>query len=118
LGIDARNGRVSVEGWTKQTEVSPLELAKKYEKVGLWAIIYTDILRDGMGSGPNVEATKSLAEGVGVPVIASGGISDLNDVARLLTLSKFGVIGMITGRALYKGTLDLTEAIRLVKQKN
>lgn len=117
LAIDAQQGRVSIEGWTKQTDISPLNMAKKFENMGIWAVIYTDILRDGMGTGPNVEATKTLAEAVRIPIIASGGISDLNDVARLLPLSKCGVIGMITGRALYKGTLDLTDGIKLAKQE-
>lgn len=116
LGIDARAGLVAIEGWTEQTRVTPQELASRYEEAGISAIIYTDIQRDGMRSGPNVEATKALACSVRVPVIASGGISDLQDIKKVLALSKWGVIGMITGKALYEGTLDLVEAVRVSRE--
>lgn len=116
LAIDARAGLVAVEGWTEQTPVTPLELAKRYEEAGICAIIYTDIQRDGMRTGPNVEATEALARSVRVPVIASGGISGLQDIKRLLPLAKWGVMGMITGKALYEGTLDLVEAVRVAKE--
>ena len=116
LGIDARKDRVAVEGWTEQTDMTPAEIAGRYEVDGISAIVYTDIYRDGMGTGPNVEATKSLAKAVGTPVIASGGISGIDDVAEVLTLSQYGVMGMITGRALYKGTLNLAEAVKLAKK--
>jgi phosphoribosylformimino-5-aminoimidazole carboxamide ribotide isomerase len=92
------------------------EIAKRFENIGISAIIYTDIHRDGMGTGPNVEATKVLAQTVEIPVIASGGISGLDDVAKILSLAEYGVVGMITGRALYAGTLDLAEAIKLTKK--
>lgn len=116
IGIDAKNGRVALEGWTEETDLSPVEMAKTYERVGISAVIYTDIKRDGMGTGPNVEATRELAETVKIPVIASGGISGIDDVAKLLMIADCGVIGMITGRALYEGTLDLEEAIKLTKR--
>ncbi len=116
LGIDAQNGLVAVEGWTEETDLSPAKMAKSYEGLDISAIIYTDIKRDGMGTGPNVEATRELAETVKIPVIASGGISGIDDVAKLLTIADSGVIGMITGRALYEGTLDLTDAIKLTKK--
>jgi len=116
LGIDARKDRVAVEGWTEQTDMTPAEIAGRYEVDGISAIVYTDIQRDGMGTGPNVEATKSLAKAVGTPVIASGGISGIDDVAKVLPLSQYGVMGMITGRALYKGTLNLVEAVELTKK--
>ena len=111
LGIDARKDRVAVEGWTEEIDSSPVELAKKFEATGVTSIIYTDIHRDGMRTGPNVDATKALARAVEIPVIASGGISGISDVLGILTLSEDGVVGMITGRALYDGSLDLAEAI-------
>ncbi len=113
LGIDAKDGMVALEGWTENVALSPVELARKFETESLSAIIYTDIHRDGMRSGCNVEATKFLAQSVDVPVIASGGISGLADVLEILPLSEHGVLGMITGRALYDGSLDLSEAIRV-----
>jgi phosphoribosylformimino-5-aminoimidazole carboxamide ribotide isomerase len=117
LGIDAKRDHVAVEGWTEETDLSPLEMAKKYEAVGISAIVYTDIQRDGMSTGPNVNATGALTKGVKIPVIASGGISGIDDVEKILTLSKDGVIGMITGKALYEGTLDLARAIKLTKNQ-
>lgn len=113
LGLDTRNDKVSVEGWTQETGLGAAETAKAFEGIGLEAIIYTDIQKDGMGTGPSIEATKRLAEAVKVPIIASGGIRDTEDVKKVLSLSRFGVIGMITGRALYEGTLDLRAAIHL-----
>lgn len=115
LGIDARKDRVAVEGWTEETDMTVAEIAKRYENIGISAIIYTDIHRDGMSTGPNVEATKIVAQTVETPVIASGGISGIDDVAKILRLAEYGVIGMITGRALYKGTLDLADAIKLAR---
>ncbi|MGD9318519.1 MAG: 1-(5-phosphoribosyl)-5-[(5-phosphoribosylamino)methylideneamino]imidazole-4-carboxamide isomerase [Desulfobacteraceae bacterium] len=115
LGIDARKDRVAVEGWTEETDMTVAGMAKRFENIGISAIIYTDIHRDGMSTGPNVEATKVLAQTVEIPVIASGGISGIDDVAKILSLEAYGVIAMITGRALYKGTLDLADAIKLTK---
>lgn len=115
LGIDAREGRVAVEGWREELSLSPVELAIRFEGSGVSAIIYTDIQRDGMRTGPNVEGTRALARSIRIPVIASGGISGISDVSDILTLSGDGVIGMITGRALYDGSLDLAEAIRVSK---
>lgn len=115
LGIDAKKDHIAVEGWTEETDMAPAEMAKRHEEIGISAIIYTDIQRDGMSTGPNVEATKALAKAVKTPVIASGGISGIDDIGKILTLSEYGVIGMITGQALYKGTLDLAEAIKLTK---
>jgi phosphoribosylformimino-5-aminoimidazole carboxamide ribotide isomerase len=113
LAIDAKKDKVSVEGWTEETVISPIEMALRFDNRGISSIIYTDIHRDGMSAGPNVEATEVLAKAVQTPVIASGGIYDIHDVAKILPLSRSGVIGVITGRALYQGTLDLAEAIRL-----
>jgi len=115
LAIDANRGQVAVEGWTEETSVTAKELAKRYEDEGIAAIVYTDIERDGMSVGPNVASTEDLVKDVHVPVIASGGISGIEDVLKLLELEQLGVIGMITGRALYEGTLDLGEAIRISK---
>ncbi len=115
IGIDAREDRVALEGWREEIDITPVELAKRYEGSGVAAIVYTDIHRDGMKMGPNVDATAVLAEAVGIPVIASGGISGLSDVLEILPLAKTGVIGMITGRALYDGSLDLAEAMKAVK---
>ena len=115
LGIDAREGFLAVEGWTESTDISPLEIAKKYHSLEISAIIYTDIQRDGMSSGPNIKAIRNLAKAVDTPVIASGGISGLDDVAKLLPLSKHGVTGMITGRAIYNGSLSLRDAIKLAR---
>ncbi len=112
LGIDARNNRVAVEGWTEEIDLTPATLAGRFEHDGLAAIIYTDINRDGMRTGCNVEATGALARTTGVPVIASGGISEIDDVLRILPLAADGVVGLITGRALYDGSLDLTDAIK------
>lgn len=113
LGIDARDGRVAVEGWLQETEISAAELAGRFAGNEIAAIVYTDIQRDGMGTGPNLEATRQLALAVGRPVIASGGISTIEDVKRVCELSPYGVIGFITGRALYEGTLRLEDAIRV-----
>ncbi len=115
IGVDAREDRVAVEGWTEEIDITPAELAKRYEASGASAIVYTDIHRDGMKKGPNVEATGALARAVGIPVIASGGISGPLDVLKILPLAEDGVIGMITGRALYDGSLNLAEAIRAVR---
>jgi phosphoribosylformimino-5-aminoimidazole carboxamide ribotide isomerase len=116
LGLDARRGKIALEGWTQEVELSAIEAARRFEGGELGAIIYTDIQKDGMGTGPSIESTKLLAESVNVSVIASGGISDIEDVKKVLHLSGSGVIGMITGRALYEGTLDLEAAIQLSRE--
>lgn len=118
LGIDAKDDRVALEGWTEEIVLTPVELAKRFEGVSMTAVIYTDIHRDGMKTGPNVDATRALATAIQIPVIASGGISTISDVFELSTLSENGVMGMITGRALYDGSLDLVEAIRVAEGKN
>ena len=115
VGIDARNGLVAVQGWAEVTDVTAVELAKKFEGDGVAAIIYTDITRDGMLQGPNLEATRQLAEAISIPVIASGGVSSLRDIENLLAIERFGVAGVITGKAIYSGTLSLREAVRVAK---
>ena len=116
LAIDARGGRVAVEGWTEDTERSAVEVARAFDSQGIAAVIYTDIQRDGMSVGPNIQATGELARALKTPVIASGGISGLEDIRKVISLSGQGVMGVITGRALYEGTLDLEEAIRVSKE--
>ncbi|HOI74361.1 MAG TPA: 1-(5-phosphoribosyl)-5-[(5-phosphoribosylamino)methylideneamino]imidazole-4-carboxamide isomerase [Syntrophales bacterium] len=111
LGIDARGGRVSVEGWTEQSDIPAVELANRYRQEALHAIVYTDIHRDGMEQGVNVEATRALADETGLPVIASGGVSGMKDIQRLLASGGPGILGVIVGRALYTGALRLEDAI-------
>ena len=113
VGIDARDGRVAVEGWLHDSDRTALDLARQCAGWGAAAIIYTDISRDGMLEGPNVEATAELASAVGVPVIASGGVTTLDDVARL---ARRGLAGCIIGRALYEGRIDLAAAIALAEK--
>jgi phosphoribosylformimino-5-aminoimidazole carboxamide ribotide isomerase len=109
VGIDARGGRVATKGWAEETDVNATDLARSFEDAGVAAIIYTDINRDGAMQGPNVEATAALARAVAIPVIASGGVSSLED---LIALRDTGVIaGAISGRALYDGALDLRAAV-------
>ncbi len=116
LGIDARDGRVAVEGWRETTETTAITLAQQVAHLPLAAIIYTDIQRDGMQSGVNLEATRRLLEATDIPVIASGGVATLADIEALLGLVPLGLQGVITGRAIYSGTLDLAEALARVRQ--
>ena len=115
VGIDARKGYVAVDGWTRTTQVKAVELAQQFEDCGVAAINFTDIHRDGMQTGPNIEATRNLAEAVSVPVVASGGVANIEDIKNLLPLQSVGVVGIITGKALYTGALDLKEAIAVAK---
>ena len=113
VGIDARNGKVATKGWAEETDVLVTDLAQSFEDAGVAAIIYTDILRDGAMGGPNVDATTALAKAVSIPVIASGGVSSIDD---LKALKATGVIsGAISGRALYDGAIDLTEALTILR---
>ena len=114
VGIDARAGRVAIEGWTETTDASAVELARQFEDSGVAAINFTDIERDGMRTGPNIEETRRLAESVAIPVVASGGVSSLDDIKALLPLASSGVVGVIIGKALYDGNVDLPEAVRLI----
>ena len=118
VGIDARNGQVAIEGWTQSTQIDAIDLARQFEDCGVAAINFTDIQRDGMQTGPNLEATRRLAEAVRIPVVASGGVSSIQDVKNLLPLQEVGVIGVIIGKALYSGALDLKAALDLTLQKN
>jgi phosphoribosylformimino-5-aminoimidazole carboxamide ribotide isomerase len=115
VGIDAKNGMVAVQGWAEVTDCTAADLARRFEGFGVSAIIYTDISRDGMLQGPNLEATRELAEAVAIPVIASGGVSRLQDIKNLMAIEKSGVTGVITGKAVYTGAIKLAEAIALTK---
>ncbi|MEX0301608.1 MAG: 1-(5-phosphoribosyl)-5-[(5-phosphoribosylamino)methylideneamino] imidazole-4-carboxamide isomerase, partial [Leisingera sp.] len=114
VGIDARNGKVATKGWAEETDVMVTDLAKSFEDAGVAAIIYTDILRDGAMKGPNIEATADLANAVSIPVIASGGVSSLDDL-RALKSCGAALNGAISGRALYDGAIDLAEALATLK---
>ncbi len=116
IGLDARDGLLAVEGWTETSQRSALEVAKSLEPLKPAAFIYTDIFRDGVKRGVNLAATRALAEAVALPVIASGGVSTLADIEALLPLEAVGVVGVITGRALYDGSLDLAAAIKLAQK--
>ena len=110
VGLDANNGFVATDGWAEQTNINVLDLAKKYEQYGVSSIVYTDIARDGMMQGVNVEATANLADKTSIPIIASGGVTNLDDIATLLKNAHYGIIGAITGRAIYEGQLNFRDA--------
>lgn len=110
VGIDAQDGLVAIDGWAEVTDVRAVDLARRFAADGVAAIVYTDIARDGMMQGVNVEQTAQLAEACGIPVIASGGVTDLNDIHALKAVAARGILGAITGRAIYEGTLDLAAA--------
>jgi len=113
VGLDAKDGKVATDGWSKLTGHDVLDLAKRFQDYGVEAVIYTDIGRDGMLSGVNVEATLRLAQALTVPVIASGGLTSLDDVTQLIALESEGVTGVIAGRAIYEGKLDFAAAQKL-----
>jgi phosphoribosylformimino-5-aminoimidazole carboxamide ribotide isomerase len=115
VALDARDGRVAVEGWSTHTEITALDLARRFEDVGVAAIIYTDIARDGLLRGLNLDATVTLADAVNIGIIASGGLASIDDVRALLQLQTRKLVGAIVGRALYDGRLDPAEALRLVR---
>ncbi len=113
VGLDAKDGLVATDGWAEVSELRATDLAKRFESDGVAAIVYTDIARDGMMQGVNVAATVAMAEASSIPVIASGGITDIDDIRALLAVAGSGICGAITGRAIYEGTLDVAEAQRL-----
>ena len=115
VGIDAKDGLVAIKGWAEMTQVKAVDLALRMQDHGVIAIIYTDIKRDGMLSGPNVEATRDLAKALHIPVIASGGVHTMKDIENLMAVRHAGVTGVITGKAIYSGSLNLKEAITYVK---
>jgi phosphoribosylformimino-5-aminoimidazole carboxamide ribotide isomerase len=115
VGVDARDGRVAVDGWAKTSDVSALDLGRRFEDVGVAAVIYTDIARDGALKGLNLEATVTLAEALSIPVIASGGLASIDDVRRLLAPGCARLAGAVAGRALYDGRLNPAEAIAMIE---
>ena len=115
VGLDARDGKVAVEGWAENSQLSALEIARCFEDVGVAAIIYTDIARDGMLQGLNLETTIILADAISIPVIASGGLASIEDIKRLLEPRAKKLGGAVAGRALYSGQLDAAEALKLIR---
>lgn len=115
VGLDARDGRVAVEGWAETSQLSALDIARRFEDVGVSAIIYTDIARDGMLQGLNLDATIALADEVSIPVIASGGVASIEDIKALVAPRARKLAGAIVGRALYDGRVDAAEALNLIR---
>lgn len=115
VGIDARAGKVAVQGWTEATELDAITLAERCAGVGVSEIIYTDITRDGTEQGVNLEATLALARAVSLPIIASGGVASIRDIERLVPLEAEGIVGVIVGRALYTGAVKLAEAVAIAR---
>jgi len=116
VGLDAKDGKVAIDGWSKLSGHDVIDLARHFQDDGVEAIIYTDIGRDGMMNGVNVEATAKLASAITIPVIASGGITNLDDIRRLCAVADEGIMGAITGRAIYEGTLDFAEAQKVATE--
>jgi len=116
VGLDARDGKVAIDGWSKLSHHNVVEVAQRFERDGVEAIIYTDIGRDGMMAGPNVAATAELARAITIPVIASGGVTGLDDIRNLSAVASEGIMGAIIGRALYEGTIDLAEGQKLADE--
>jgi phosphoribosylformimino-5-aminoimidazole carboxamide ribotide isomerase len=116
VGLDAKEGKVAIDGWSKLSHHSVIDMAQRFEQDGVEAIIYTDIGRDGMMSGVNIESTVELARAITIPVIASGGITSIEDVHALCAVTDEGISGAITGRAIYEGTLDLAQAQQLADE--
>ncbi|MBW1971457.1 MAG: 1-(5-phosphoribosyl)-5-[(5-phosphoribosylamino)methylideneamino]imidazole-4-carboxamide isomerase [Deltaproteobacteria bacterium] len=117
VSIDAKDGKVAIKGWVEKTTIDAIEVAKRCENWGVGVIIYTDILRDGMQSGVNIKAIQNMLKEINIPLIVAGGVSTLKDIHNLLPLEKDGLIGVITGKALYEGSLNLKEAIKITKKE-
>ena len=118
VGLDAKNGKLATDGWSKLSNHDADDMAKRFENDGVAAIIFTDISRDGMLNSLNIEATLKLCRGISIPVIASGGVTNLDDIRNICKVSEEGILGVITGRAIYEGTLDFAEAQNLANAKN
>jgi len=116
IGLDAKDGKVAVDGWSKLSRHDVFDMAKHFEQDGVEAIVYTDISRDGMMNGVNVESTQKLAQHINIPVIASGGITNIDDIRALSEVADDGICGAITGRAIYEGSLDFVEAQKLADE--
>ncbi len=110
VGLDAKNGKVAIDGWSKLSHHDVIDIAQHFESDGVAAIVFTDVSRDGMMQGLNVESTVELAESIHIPVIASGGVTNIDDIKNLCATDEEGIVGVIVGRALYEGTIDLSEA--------
>ena len=117
VGLDAKDGKVAIDGWSKLSNHSVIDMAQRFEQDGVEAIVFTDIGRDGMMSGVNLDSTVELAQSIHIPVIASGGITSIEDIRALCEVNDEGIMGAITGRALYEGTLDLAEAQKLADEQ-
>lgn len=115
VGLDARDGKLAVEGWSKLSKHDLVDLAQHFENDGVEAILYTDISRDGMLSGINIEATRELAESIRIPVIAAGGLTSLDDLKAVCEIGDSGVVGVVAGRSIYEGTLDFSQGLNLVR---
>ena len=116
VGLDAKDGKVAIEGWSKLSHHSVIDMAQRFEQDGVEAIVFTDIGRDGMMTGVNVDSTVALAQAIHIPVIASGGITNMDDIRALCAVSDEGIMGAITGRAIYEGSLDLAAAQQLADE--
>ncbi|MDH5360034.1 MAG: 1-(5-phosphoribosyl)-5-[(5-phosphoribosylamino)methylideneamino]imidazole-4-carboxamide isomerase [Gammaproteobacteria bacterium] len=116
VGLDAKDGKVAIDGWSKLSNHDVIDLAQKFERDGVEAIVYTDISRDGMMSGVSLDSTVALAQAITIPVIASGGITNLDDITNLCKVEEEGIMGAITGRAIYEGTLDFAEGQKLADE--
>jgi len=115
VGLDAKDGKLAVDGWSKLSKHDLIDLAQHFESDGVEAVLYTDIARDGMLSGVNVESTRKLAESIRVPVIAAGGVATLEDLKSLCEIADAGILGVVTGRAIYEGTLDFSAGVKLTE---
>ncbi len=115
VGIDAKNGMVATDGWAEVSSVSAIDLAQKFEQAGVVAIVYTDIARDGMMTGVNIEATVELAKSISIPVIASGGVTNMDDIIELCKVEDTGITGIILGRSIYEGSIDLAKAHQYIE---
>jgi phosphoribosylformimino-5-aminoimidazole carboxamide ribotide isomerase len=116
VGLDAKDGKVAIDGWSKLSNHSAVDMARRFEEDGVEAIVFTDIGRDGMMEGMNLESTVALASAISIPVIASGGVSSMEDVRALALQEEEGIMGAIIGRALYEGTIDLAAAQKMVDE--